>query len=1133
MAAMDVDPVRVSDFHSEVDNAAAVFSINSSNSFDDDRMSMEFSSEMFKSSGSLHSGAHRGTSSSSFRSSLRTKPKSDEFNLMPRSSNIQTNNTVLSELTINKFSTKSMGLIGREREIKILRSCFERMMEEGKERAPHDHSLSTQSLIQSDLYKELVFISGYSGVGKSALARTLQEEVNGMQDGIYVEGKFDLNTRDEPYSAIASAFGEMCNRVLKRQEQSNQNANTGDDSLSFGSRLSAALGPSANLLSNFIPELRDIVPLIRRNSNSGSSDGGQCDFDVARKRVKYAFRVLMRALNAEFSPIVLVLDDLQWADMSSLDVMDFLISDLQNPNALMIVGCYRSNEVDDHSLLFKKVQSLLKKQDKLNFLITDIEVASCDIDSVNKMIMAMMSIDDEERTRGLATVCFQKTAGNPFFLIEFMHMLQQQSFISYNLGLLKWVWDEDEIAEATMSADNVVDLLQVRMRKMPENVQLLLQYAACLGSSFNTSTLDLIWREQSVMSADYSADTITSLIAVVVSSNLVEACGENEYRWVHDKVQEAALSLSDIVTPEFQLQIGSALYHSLDGNGLEGQLFDVVDLINKGQGSERHEFAKLNLRAARKAKKVSAFQSAAKYAASGIGFLPDDKWTTHRPLTLALYTIGSEVELALGHGDSAEIYSNEVLNRKDCTTMEALPLKMAKSLKMCTVDLKFKETIEMDLDLLKELGVRLLWTRATLPLQAVTALMRTIRMAKKAPAPNVIFGKLGPMKDPKHRTAMLLLSRLSYACYNADNIFLNVLCICKIVEMTLKYGVCDVSSPGFAHLGGAVVVVQQDYETGAHFADVGLAVQKATRGSREAETVHAAHLFCLPWSRPLQQSLTPTSDGYASGMRSGDTAYAMWNLIMNHVWLPYAMGKRLGPILEQCPKILSQMEELSQAEQAICLEMFWQMMLNLATFPATEDSHKLEGDIFTAEGFTGKEAVHLASMHICQGELLVFYDIEAAANRAIKGGHKLGKLAPGIFHIMYETFHRAIALFAMARRTKKRKYRTNANKLARQIEGWLRSGNPNVGHYHMALLAEQAALNKKYDLAEEKYKNAIVSAAKTGHMHHAALINERYAEFLREERSDEQESKYRLGEAVRFYEEWGAFGKANLLKKLL
>eukprot|EP00980_Cylindrotheca_fusiformis_P027450 scaffold20461_cov117-Cylindrotheca_fusiformis.AAC.13 len=1112
-------------------DAAPDTSLNSMVRCQVDEMKNEFSSEMLKSTPSLNSVPVGESSSASARTPLRVDLKSSELKIMSGSSSVRTNDSMLSDLTINKFNIQSMGLIGREREIDILKSCYHRMMEEEKGKSvPVDKSISTQSLVQSNLHKELVFVSGYSGVGKSSLAKTLKNEIVGRTaEGIYVEGKFDSNASDEPYSGISSAFGQICKRILERQDQSRKNAYPGDDSLSFGSRLLAVLGPSTNLLSNLIPELQDVLPVMRRNSDNSGSE--QCDFDMLQERVKYAFRVLMRTLNAELSPIVLVLDDLQWADSSSLEVVDFLISDLQNPKALMIVVCYRSNEVDEHSQLFKMIQTLQVKQEKFNFHITDVTVGSCDIDSVNKIIMAMMSIDDEERTLGLAEVCFKRTAGNPFFLIEFMVMLHEEKLILYNLGLLKWIWDEERIAEETMSTDNVVDLLQARMRKMPANVQLLLQYAACLGSSFSASTLDLIWRKQSVMSADFAANTITDLLAVVISSNFVEACGENEYHWVHDKVQEAALLLNDIVTPAFQFEIGTALLHSLDANGLEEHLFDVVDLINKGRVSKRHEFAKLNLRAAEKAKKISAFRSAAKYAANGIELLPSDKWTIHRSLTLALYTIGSEVELALGRYETEEIYSDKVLNRKECTLMEALPLKMAKSLKLCHVDMKFKESIEINLGLLKDLGVKLLWSRATTPMQSVTTLMRTIKMAKKAFGPEEIVEKLGHMEDAKHRAAMLILSRVCYASFRTGDFFLNILCGCKRVEMTLKYGVCDDSPVAFSALGQVAVIAKQDYGAAAFFAELALALQKACRPSRQSESLLIAHGFCVPWSRPLQQCSAPFADGYASGMRSGDTVNAMWCLLAHQAWLPYTMGKRLGPMLDQCPKILSQMEELSQPEQATALKIFWQTLLNLVTTPVSKDAQKLEGAIFSAEGFTGAHAVSVGIMHRWQGELLVYYDFEAAAKTALHDGDKFSKLSPGSFQNMRGTFNRAIALFAMAQRTRKRVYRNLANKLASQIKGWVRGGNPNVRHYHLALMAEQAALSKKYIQAEENYKNAIALAARTGHMHDTALINERYAEFLHEELSDEQESKYRIGEAIRFYKEWGAFGKAEALQQ--
>jgi histidine kinase len=201
--------------------------------------------------------------------------------------------------------------------------------------------------------------------------------------------------------------------------------------------------------------------------------------------------------------MIMVLDDLQWADVSSLEVIDFLISDMQNPNPLMIIGSYRSSEVDENSILFNKIRTLDEKKAGFGINIMDVELGSCQIDDVNKIIMAMMSIDDEDLTRrGLTEVCFKRTLGNPFFLIEFMVLLQSEGLVTYNLGLMKWVWDEEEIDNATMSAANVVGLLRARIRKLPQKVQLLLQYAACLGSSFSVSMLELIWKKHALISTD-------------------------------------------------------------------------------------------------------------------------------------------------------------------------------------------------------------------------------------------------------------------------------------------------------------------------------------------------------------------------------------------------------------------------------------------------------------------------------------------------------------------------------------------------------------------------------------------------------------------------------------------------------
>eukprot|EP00980_Cylindrotheca_fusiformis_P023735 scaffold10881_cov138-Cylindrotheca_fusiformis.AAC.3 len=746
-----------------------------------------------------------------------------------------------------------------------------------------------------------------------------------------------------------------------------------------------------------------------------------------------------------------------------------------------------------------------------------------------------MSIDDAEETRGLAELCLKRTLGNPFFLTEFMIMLQDEGLISYDLFALKWIWDEKKIADATMSTANVVELLQARIRKLPERVQLMLQYAACLGSSFSIATLRLIWQKHPVLGTDKSSLSVDDMIATVVRGSFIESCGDQQYRFVHDKVQEAVLSCDEEANALFQFRIGTVLYYALNDKELENTLFDIVDLINKGNRSKRLEFVTLNLRAGEKALSISAFHSASKYAISGINLLPAaEKWASHRALSLRLYTVATEAELALGHFDEAETYSNEVLDRGDCTTMEKLPLAMAKARKLSNVDLKYNQSIDLTLELLKELGCKLVWNRSTAKVQAIVTFLKTIKMAKKAPDPSRIVESLGVMTEPAHQAMVKLIARLCYACYNGDNMPLFVLGICKTVEMTLKYGVSDLSSIGFAGLGLLVVAVQQDFRTAEAFAETALSIQKACQTPRQAETRYVVHSYIFPWTSPLQSSSIPFAEAYTAAMRTGDTDYAMWSLLAKHVWIPYISGSvALGSILKDCPKMLSQMEEVSQSEQLLILKMYWQMMVNLTSSTSRAELSELEGDIFSSKSFDGRSAVHEATVHMVQGELLVFTDFEMAAERAIEDGDKYEKLVPAIFHIMIEAFHRAVALYASARRTKKRKYRVHANKLAKRIEKWMKSGNPNVKYYYLLLSAEKAALNKKFDAAEENYKNAIVLTEQSGHMHHAGLCNERYADFLLQEKDDKVGAKHRLSEAIRFYEAWGAVGKTEKLKTVL
>ena len=287
-------------------------------------------------------------------------------------------------------------------------------------------------------------------------------------------------------------------------------------------------------------------------------------------------------------------------------------------------------------------------------------------------------------------------------------------------------------------------------------------------------------------------DDFPGLLTLVEEAKFLEGCGVNKYRWSHDNLQEAALPETS-----FQFEVGSLLRYRLSEEDLEDSIFEVANLINSdvetlinnmGNSSKQAEYAEINLRAAEKARSISAFYSAATYATKGIELLPSDNWSTHRDLTLRLYTLGGEMELALGPIGNLQTcgYSNEVISRNDCSALEKLSVYMAEINKLTTTDRNYKAAIDLCLSVLKELGCTLFRSRALLPIKAITQLMQTIKKAKKTSME--VYTALKPMTSPTQQAIMHLLTSLSYACYLGKDTFLHLLCAPRQVELTMKYG---------------------------------------------------------------------------------------------------------------------------------------------------------------------------------------------------------------------------------------------------------------------------------------------------------------------------------------------------------
>ncbi|CAJ1961239.1 unnamed protein product [Cylindrotheca closterium] len=1020
---------------------------------------------------------------------------------------------VMEELTINKLNIKSLGLVGREQEKSLLESCFQKLC------PPTTYGNDSNEEPNRPVQNQLVFIKGYSGIGKSVLARTLQKDIGAS--GVFVEGKYEFTSTDEPYSGVAQAFGKLCNEF----------EDCGEETVAhIASAIKENMREEALMLTSLIPEIS--ILLDDEDLDSASVQSGPISAGREHERWKFAFRTFTRILGSYFTPIVMVLDDLQWADISSLDILDYLVSDVQNPNPLMIIGCFRSNEVDENSILYNRIQTLHGKSTKGAFQVTEIELQSCTLDSVNKIIMSLMGIDDESKTRDLAEVCYKRTLGNPFFLIEFMRMLDAEDLIEFNLGSLKWVWDVAKIENATMSTDNAVDLLKSRMRKLPYDVQLLLQYAACLGSSFSVAILDFVWSEHAMQKLGGENGDVPSMLKAIQGIQLVERFGYDELRWVHDKVQEAALSLSELVTPSFQFGLGMCLYHGLASTELDTQLFDVADLVNKGDRTGAIDVALLNLRAAKKARKMAALQSVSTYAAYGIEQLPDDdKWTLHRQMTLQLYSLGAEMEYALGNIRKAEEYIGIILDRDEFTPMETLLLKKMKAQILATAHLRWNEACDYGLVILKDLGYNFAWNRNLIPVQMLVAirnLAKRVKMVSVEDAKN-----MRAIQNKKQNAVIDILKMMKHLTYSANDLPLCFLCVCKVIEMTLDHGIGLGSADCFATFGGVLMFLYKDHAAASHVCDLAFALQKRSGRRYIADTMHSTWAFVLVHMRPLHEGLNLTMEGYTQGLRDGDPLDSTNCLINRFVLLPYMMGRPLDTIIKEFPKIAPQLEESGITNNILTLKVWWQMMLNLR-MPPSEESKKLEGEEFRQSEEKADSNMYVGNVNLAIGELLLFFgEDEERANRLLgeEKGKTYSELVQGYPPHGIETFHRGIAWFTMARKTGKRGHKSRAIKIRKEVAKWAEKGNPNAKDYNLFLTAEEAALHKKYQKADALYKQAIVHVCRIGHLFHAALYNERYAKYRLDVHGDDDDCKYHMGESIRYYAEWGALGKADQLRQ--
>ena len=522
----------------------------------------------------------------------------------------------------------------------------------------------------------IVFVGGYSGIGKTALVEEIQRPVS-EKSGYFIQGKFDqLSTT--PYAGITQAFAQLVSQILTKTET---------QLAAWRSTILEAVGPNGRVLMDVVPSLDLII--------GPQPDVPDLNGQEAQNRFNYVFQRFFAAIARREHPVCFFLDDLQWIDPGSLSLLKNLFSspDLAH---LLIVGAYRDNEVDEAHPLMTFIADLEKAGANLKRMTLQ-KLAEADIEA---LISAVLRCDPGE-IRELSRLVYSQTNGNPFFTRQVLRYLEDQGLIALDAATYRWHWDMDALRDLDVT-DSVVELLVGRLKELPAGIQETLKVAACIGNQFDITMLTV------VTAAD--KDVILDHVYEAVTAGLIWE-RDDRCTFVHDRVQEAAYVL---VPPDDRdrthLRIGQLLLQSYRASDHEQDLFRIVDHLNYGlhlveDEQERIQFARLNLQATRSAHRATAFETGLNYAQAGIEFLGETSWEQHYRLLLELHEQAALLAHAAGNIPTMEQHSEQVLQRGrdplDLARVQRLHIEFLLSSKL------FDEAIDYGLRALRNLGQEL------------------------------------------------------------------------------------------------------------------------------------------------------------------------------------------------------------------------------------------------------------------------------------------------------------------------------------------------------------------------------------------------------------------------------------------
>jgi PAS domain S-box-containing protein len=953
---------------------------------------------------------------------------------------------------------------------------------------------------------ELVLVSGYSGIGKSSVVNELHTFVVPPR-GLFASGKFDQYKRDVPYATLAQAFQGLVRQILSKSE-----AELGD----WRDALRDALGLNGQLIVGLIPELEFVI-------------GKQAHVpDLSPQDAQRRFRTVLRRFIAVFArrehPLALFLDDLQWLDAATLDLLEDLLTqgDIRH---LLLIGAYRDNEVDAAHPLLRKLDAIRRA----GASVQDIVLAPLTYDDLEQLISESLHCETMP-ANPLVQLVHEKTGGNPFFSIQFLSELADEALLVFDHTDARWFCDLGRIG-AKRYTDNVIDLMVAKLNRLPAETTAPLRQLACVGSGAEFALLGTI--------CDTSQEELHANLSEAVRAGLVLR-SENSYAFQHDRIQEAAYSLvPGEARAEAHLQIGRLLVSQTPTGKLDDAIFEIVNQLNRASSlvtaqEEREQLAEFNLRAGKRARNAAAYSSALTYFAEGRALLVDDCWALQYPLVFELELHRAEAEFLTGEMASAverlSTLAGRATNRVDQAAVACLHMDLYNVLS------RLDRAVAVCLDYLRGGGVE--WSAQPTDEEVQQEYERVWRRLGTRQIEDLI--DLPLLNDADTRAILDVLTKAVGPSQSmSPNLFR--LIAAHMVNLSLDHGNSDAASGAYVCFGWVFASDFADYSAALRFGQLG--IDLVNKRGLDAFKVRV-HLPFAIWISPRQQSvrscralILQASD---EANKAGDlarTGYCYVNLIMNSCF----SGAPLGDLDRE---VTVGIEFAKKTKSVLIAAIIFGFLFLTRTLRGLPNDLVTLGDEEFDEGALVRllEADPNLSLAACSYwvrrlETCVFAgDYAQAVEAAVKveGGLVIVSLAATFIDLAEYHFYAAMARAGAIDpgSASPGEGQPDLEPLTahhRQLQTWAAHCPENVEDRAALVGAEIARLEGRDADAMRLYEQAIRAARANGFIHNEALAYETAARFYAS-RGFEGIAEMHLAKARDGYLRWGADGKVRQLE---